>query len=304
MTRVKRIALVGLGDIAQKAYLPAVSCHLQVTPVLCTRNTETLSRLAQQYRISETYTDYAELLASKPDAVMIHSSTESHFELATSALRAGIAVFVDKPLSYTLSQTEQLIDLAIAQNLPLFCGFNRRYAPLYQAPLAAEPVSVIYQKNRFNLADDARVFIFDDFIHVVDFVRHVSPEPVAAPVVQPYFTGDKLASINVHWQAGGASFTAAMNRVSGNTRERLEYNALNASWQIDNLRQGTAMAENKTQPLAFGDWEDTLHKRGFFSMLDAFIAQLEQGCADTDYLQGVLASHLLCEDILAQATGV
>lgn len=38
-----RIALVGLGDIAQKAYLPLLASDEQVTPLLCTRNPAVLA---------------------------------------------------------------------------------------------------------------------------------------------------------------------------------------------------------------------------------------------------------------------
>jgi predicted dehydrogenase len=38
-----RIALVGLGDIAQKAYLPLLASDERVTPLLCTRNPAVLT---------------------------------------------------------------------------------------------------------------------------------------------------------------------------------------------------------------------------------------------------------------------
>lgn len=60
-----RIAFIGLGDIAQKAYLPIGSNHAKVQPIFCTRNTKPLNRLAIQYRISETYTDVDELIRNK-----------------------------------------------------------------------------------------------------------------------------------------------------------------------------------------------------------------------------------------------
>lgn len=89
-----RIAIIGLGDIAQKAYLPIVTNHAKVEPILCTRNTKTLKRLAIQYRINETYSDVDELIRNNVDAAMIHSSTDSHFLLVSKLLNAEIPVFV------------------------------------------------------------------------------------------------------------------------------------------------------------------------------------------------------------------
>jgi len=48
-----RIALIGLGDIAQKAYLPLLASDERVTPLLCTRSPAVLDKLARQYRIAE-----------------------------------------------------------------------------------------------------------------------------------------------------------------------------------------------------------------------------------------------------------
>ena len=92
-----RIALIGLGDIAQKAYLPLLASDERVTPLLCTRSPAVLDRLARQYRIAECFTELGDLLASRPDAVMIHAATAVHLELAAQCLRAGIPTFVDKP---------------------------------------------------------------------------------------------------------------------------------------------------------------------------------------------------------------
>ena len=41
-----RIAMIGLGDIAQKAYLPLLASDERVTPLLCTRNPAVLEKLA------------------------------------------------------------------------------------------------------------------------------------------------------------------------------------------------------------------------------------------------------------------
>ncbi|MCP8897907.1 Gfo/Idh/MocA family protein [Gilvimarinus xylanilyticus] len=293
-----RIALVGLGDIAQKAYLPLVSRHLSIEPVLCTRNAERLASLSRQYRISETYSDYSALLASRPRAVMLHSSTDAHFSQARQALEQGIAVFVDKPLSYHLSQTEHLIELSLARNVPLFCGFNRRYAPLYQSALEHTPVSVLYQKNRFNQAAQARAFIYDDFIHVLDFVRFVGGMPHGEPAVMAQWAGVKLGSVQVSWASSTGMFTAAMNRLCGQTFERLDYSAHNRSWHVENLRGGMECQGGQSNATGFGDWQDTLYKRGFPCMLEAFLQQIQQGGANKDYLQGVLDSHRLCETLL------
>ena len=164
-----RIALIGLGSIAQKAYFPILANHSKVEPILCTRNSQTLNELSNQFRITTTFTSLDELIRSKPDAAMVHSSTESHVPILSKLLKAKIPVFVDKPLSYTLEDSERILDLASKYQLPLFLGFNRRFAPLIKSlSEEANPIQISWQKNRVDLAGNPRVFIFDDFIHVID----------------------------------------------------------------------------------------------------------------------------------------
>lgn len=45
-----KIGIIGLGDIAQKAYLPVITQHSDVELVFCTRNSEVLNQLARRYR--------------------------------------------------------------------------------------------------------------------------------------------------------------------------------------------------------------------------------------------------------------
>ena len=153
-----RIALVGLGDIAQKAYLPLLASDERVTPLLCTRNPAVLDKLARQYRIAECFTELGYLLASRPDAVMIHAATAVHLELAAQCLRAGIPTFVDKPLCDTLAGVEELANLALAQNRPLFVGFNRRYLPAMSVARGQPLTELNWQKHRHALPGAPRAF--------------------------------------------------------------------------------------------------------------------------------------------------
>lgn len=306
-----RIALLGLGDIAQKAYLPLLSSMAGVTPLLCTRQAAVLQKLMQQYRIREGYTELSQLIAARPDAVMIHSSTDSHFTLAMQLLQAGIAVFVDKPISYQLDECEQLLAQAERRNLPLFVGFNRRYVPLHQDLLAAVPVQLHYQKHRYNLPADTRTFVYDDFIHLLDFAHYATVmhnKGNFTPVVYGQFdisqAGNKLlGAVQVNWQLGKTTVSVSMNRLSGVNMERLEYYSHNKHWQVDNLVQGHIAEAGQVSQLPQQDWHSTLNRRGFVSMLEAFISQLEKGGTNSTENKRALSSHQLCEYVVQQLGG-
>jgi virulence factor len=88
-----RIAVIGLRSIAQKAYLPILANHSKIDLILCTRNTDTLNKLSNQFRITTTYSNLDELIRTKPDAAMVHSSTESHVHILLTLLKAKNSCF-------------------------------------------------------------------------------------------------------------------------------------------------------------------------------------------------------------------
>ena len=198
-----RIALIGLGDIAQKAYLPIIANHNNIQPILCTRNPTVLTKIQTQYRIDEAYSDVQKLIASQPDAVMIHTSTQSHFSIAKACLQAGIATFIDKPLSYNIDECENLVALAQTNNLPLYIGFNRRFAPLIEPLAAQKAIHIRWQKNRVALPATPIEFIYDDFIHLVDGLRFLAGlAPNETPknlVVTPYMHNSLLANVHIQF---------------------------------------------------------------------------------------------------------
>ncbi|RJG51509.1 Gfo/Idh/MocA family protein [Motilimonas pumila] len=290
------IVVVGLGDIAQKAWLPLICQHPDISPIFCTRNPDTLSRLAKQYRVSHCYQDYQQALATAPDAVMIHSATSSHFALASQAISLGIATFVDKPLADNFMQCQQLAALAKAHNVPLFTGFNRRYAPLLQ-PLKAQPLQQLqWQKHRHDLVGNVRDFIFDDFIHVIDSLLHYSHTQSMPDLSISYrMQQDSLAQVQIQWQQGGMQVSGVMNRTAGHTFERVEAFAHNQYWQLDNLRQGFHSQENRLQPIGFDDWQPTLTKRGFNALLADWLNQVKHAQYQPKQLDSMLLSHQVAE---------
>jgi predicted dehydrogenase len=71
----------------------------------------------------------AAITAEDVDAVVIATRHASHAELAVEALRAGKAVFVEKPLAVTREQLV-LVEQALDDSSTLMVGFNRRFAPV------------------------------------------------------------------------------------------------------------------------------------------------------------------------------
>src|SRR5699024_208824 len=113
------IGIIGIGDIAQKAYLPVLSRYTDIKLHLCTRNQDVLNEMTAMYNLTHTFTSVDELIQSKIQAAFVHSSTESHADIVDTLLDNDIHVFVDKPISYDGQTATRLVNKAKEKKLLL-----------------------------------------------------------------------------------------------------------------------------------------------------------------------------------------
>ncbi|KGL40979.1 Gfo/Idh/MocA family protein [Paenilisteria newyorkensis] len=296
---MQKIAVLGLGGIAQKAYLP-VFAHLDNVEVhLFTRDSQKLKAISEKYRFHNTHHSVDSMIRAQVDAAFVHTSTASHPEIVRAFLEAGIPVYVDKPVADDYETTKELIELAEAKNTLLMVGFNRRFAPRYAALAEKTDTNMILmQKHRKAQASEPRVFIFDDFIHVVDTVLHLLDAPVEKMTVFPTMSGDLLSAITVQFLANGRTATAMMNRESGTSEERLTVFTPDAKWEVEHVTELHVYEGTGHSVVRFGDWETTLYKRGFESIITDFLTAVREGKAEPVSKKSALETHRICEEIL------
>lgn len=307
-----KIAIIGLGDIAQKAYLPIITQMPGIELVFCTRNAQTLAVLSQQYRITQSCTDYKDVLKFKVDAVMIHAATAIHPEIAAFFLTQGIPTFVDKPLADSASSCERLYELAEKHQQPLYVGFNRRHIPLYNQHIGANTqlgnnknlLALHWQKNRHNQPGDIRTFIFDDFIHPLDSINLNAKSEIENADIRFQMQGNQLARLDIQWQQGNTLLCASMDRMFGITNETVTARFNNASYQFNSFVAGTEYSNNQEQQLALKDWTPMLTSKGFQSMLNDWFGVVEQGMLESHLVERNLASHQLADSLCSHVENV
>lgn len=294
-----RIAVVGLGNIAQRAYLPILTALPDIELVLCSRDRARLSQLAARYRIRESTMALSDLGSMRIDAAFVHAATEAHEDIVSFLLAQGIPVYVDKPLAYDLEGASRLVALSESTRRLLMVGFNRRYAPMYRA-LAEQPDRrvVLFQKNRRPSADTPRRVIFDDFVHVVDTLRFLSPGPVRDVKVDGYVHGGKL--YHVLLRLGGPAFqlVGSMNRDSGANEEVLEVMAPGNKWTVRGVVETTHCHGGTESVTRFDDWDGVLQRRGFPQIVSRFLDSVRGGYDGSAEAQDALQTHALCEQIV------
>lgn len=305
-----KIGIIGLGDIAQKAYLPIITQLENVQPVFCTRNPEVLKQLAQKYRVDQYCEDYQELLTLGVDAVMIHAATRVHFDIASFFLKNGVPTFVDKPLADSAEEVEQLYTIAAKYNQPLYVGFNRRHIPLYNQHLpelangeVGQLRSLRWEKHRHALPGDLRTFIFDDFIHPLDSINLNAQATIDDLYITHQMQGNQLARLDVQWQVGETLLHASMDRHFGITTERVSASYVNQAVEFSSFVEGKIWQNNTEQKLSLKDWTPMLTSKGFDHMIQDWISVVEKGKLATTTVDRNIASHQLAERIYQKILG-
>lgn len=243
--------------------------NLKVLPgaevkAVCDRDDESLQRAARAYPDVPLTKEPAEvLLSTHIDAVAIVTPVESHFELAKTALKNGKHVFVEKPMTATSRQAEELIELAERRNLTLmvdhtflFTGAVRKIRQLiYSGTLGA---LYYYDSMRVNLGlfqHDVNVVwdLAPHDISIMNYLVHVKPEAVSATgqshvsdledvaFITVYFPEKLIAHINVNW----LSPVKVRSTLIGGERRMLVWNDLEADEKIKVYDKGVNVCKRE-----------------------------------------------------------
>ncbi|HJP78328.1 MAG TPA: Gfo/Idh/MocA family oxidoreductase [Pseudonocardiaceae bacterium] len=295
-----RIAVIGLGSIAQKAYLPTLAARPGVDLHLMTRSRERLDAVADTYRVphDRRFTGVEQLLVAGLDAAFVHVPTEAHRTVVERLLTAGVPVYVDKPLDSTLVGARYLVEQAQRANVLLRVGFNRRFAPAYQQARELPRDLINVRKNQNDGAGPVREIVFDDFIHVVDTLRFLLPGRVERTFVSGRIVDGELHHVCLTLSGPGFSAVGSMHRLSGAKQERLEVAGDRATLEVLDLDQVFVhQAGMRTLRPADG-WSPVARRRGFEQACTAFLDAVRAGEPDAAGLADALRTHELCENVV------
>lgn len=142
------------------------------------------------------------------DAVSIAASTPAHYELAKQCLNYGVHVLLEKPMTDTLQQARELIDIAHARNLILQVGHLERFNPAYQAYQA------FHQKPRMIEAHRLATFkkrgievdvVLDLMVHDLDIILSWMDSPIRhihAKGISLITDAIDVATVMLHFENG------------------------------------------------------------------------------------------------------
>ncbi|MDH2896569.1 Gfo/Idh/MocA family protein [Rahnella variigena] len=297
-----RIGVIGLGGIAQKAYLPVLS-HAENWTLAggFSPNQQKAQAVCDSYRMA-CFSRLDEL-ASQCDAVFVHSSTASHYEVVGQLLAQGVHVYVDKPLAAELGQAEQLVEQAQKAGKVLMVGFNRRFAPLYRQlkENMQDAASLRMDKHRTNSVgpNDLRFTLLDDYLHVVDTALWLAGgnATLESGLLQ-INEADQMLYGEHHFLCGETLVTTSMHRRAGTARESVQAVTEGAVYQLDNMQIWREEQQDILTQLPVPGWQSTLAQRGFVGAIEHFVDCVSNQTAPETSGEQAIYAQAMIEKIL------
>jgi len=294
-----KIGVIGLGSIAQKAYLPVITAKKGLELFFVTRNQEKLEAMSNKYRVVNKSTNLDDLIDFGVEAAFVHTATTAHVSIMEKLLNHGIHVYVDKPISYSLAESKRMVGLAKNNNLKLMVGFNRRFVPMYQQlkkEFTAE--TILLEKNRLNNPQNFKIAIYDDFIHVIDTISFLAEGQLEDLVVDTILDGELLKQIVIKFKGERLTAIGMMNRDSGVNQEILQVIGKKRKAIIKDLVERVDYQGGEERVSRSASWNPTLYNRGFVNIVDEFIKVVQEDIAIDGLLDDALVTHQFCEEII------
>ena len=177
-----RTAVVGVGHLGRqhaRIHSTLASEGLVEFVSVCDLNEQSARAIAAERQVQWT-TAWRNLLG-QVDAVSLAVPTESHYEIACGLLSAGIHVLVEKPISRTLVEANEMIQAAEKGRALLQVGHLERFNPALIAlrPHVRHPVYFeIHRVGEFTARSLDIDVVLDLMIHDLDIVQWLVGEDV------------------------------------------------------------------------------------------------------------------------------
>jgi len=261
------IAIVGCGY-----WGPNLIRNFSSTPnvrlvAVCDLNRELLLKTQRQYPAIEITEEYATLLTrSDIEAIVIATPVASHFPLAKQALLAGKHVLVEKPITASVVEAEELIALADQRGLVLMVDHTFTYTSavkkIKSLVQSGELGRMLYYDSvRINLGlfqRDVNV-LWDLAVHdlsIMDYALGMEPYAVSATglahlegqkedvaYLTCFFENKLIAHFHLNW----LSPLKIRRTIIGGDRKMLVYDDLEPSEKLKIYDRGAILAEQSTE---------------------------------------------------------
>jgi predicted dehydrogenase len=277
MMKKTRCAVIGVGYLGKfhaEKYAALPECEL----IAVVDNDPTTVQAVAEKLGTRAVTDYRELLG-EVDAVSIVVPTSLHFEIARDFLSAGAHVLVEKPITVTVAEADELIALAARQQKVLMVGHLERFnAALIGLDLSAgKPLFI--ESHRLApfkpRANDVSV-VLDLMIHDIDIILDIvdsEVERIDAKGVR-VLTGDiDIANARIAFKNGSVANVTA-SRVSLKVERKMRLFMPDAYFSVD-FQNRVLSCHRKGERDMFPGIPEILSEEAVFENGDALMTEIK-----------------------------
>ena len=221
-----RVGVVGIGHLGNyhlQKYRELSNCRIVGVADI----KEERARKAAEMYDCLAMSDHRKLMGSV-DAVSIAVPTVSHYRIAKEFLEAGIDVLLEKPITTTIVEADELIAIADAKGLIFQIGLLERFNPAIVAleTLMGKPLFIETHRLHpfFESGTDVDV-ILDLMIHDLDIILHFVKSPILnVEAVGVSIMSEKVDIANARITfASGCVANVTASRVTGKTMQKIRF---------------------------------------------------------------------------------
>jgi predicted dehydrogenase len=236
---------------------------------------------------TRAFSDHRELIGLV-DVVSVVVPTQYHHTVARDFLTAGVHVLIEKPITVTIAEADELIAIADRQQVVFQVGHLERFNPVLLAldgvlngPRFIESVRIAPFKPR---GTDVNV-VLDLMIHDIDLIQHIVRSPVERidAIGAPVFTGEEdIANARIVFENGCVANVTA-SRISLKSERKMRIFQQDAYINLDFQNRKVLVAQKGNGEIFPGVPNVTIKERelgeadALLNEIESFLSAIREG---------------------------
>jgi predicted dehydrogenase len=244
MTDTLRIAVIGVGHQGRNHVRFLTNLQKTRLSLLIDRDPEKVKEAEQEFQTNVS-TEYRSQLSSF-DAAVIAVPTVDHYQIASELMKAGKHVLIEKPVSSTVEEAEQLHDLAQKEGVVAHVGFPERFNPAVKNAEKFLTHPLFVESHRLGLFSPRSLdvdVVMDLMIHDLDLLyQFLREEPSQIEAVGVPILSQKIDIANARLKfPGKCVVNLTASRVSAKKMRKMRLFQAHTYISLDLVDQSVTM---------------------------------------------------------------
>lgn len=211
-------------------------------------NNDNANAVTEQYGLKRFMDE--DKLIDACDAIDVITPTNHHFDICMKAIRKGKHVFVEKPITHTIKEGRDLLDMVREANVKLQVGHVERFNPAFLAikDVPLNPMFIeVHRLAQFNPRGTEVSVILDLMIHDIDIILSLvksDVKSIAASGVNVMTETPDIANVRIEFNNGCVA-NLTSSRISMKKMRKMRLFQKDAYIGIDFLEKKTEIIKLK-----------------------------------------------------------